>query len=122
MDEDIVTTATIAARSAGGDVSIHHERDNALKGRRLVYVKSWGPMEGASRTPESLRPWCIDEAALSPTDNGRVMHCLPVRREVVIAGEVLDSKRSLITDQAENRLWAQTALLELVAKEAGVLQ
>ena len=122
LDEDIVTTATIAARSAGGDVSIHHERDKALKGRRLVYVKSWGPMEGASRTPESLRPWCIDEAALSPTDNGRVMHCLPVRRGVVIAGEVLDSKRSLITDQAENRLWAQTALLELVAKEAGVLQ
>jgi len=88
----------------------------------LVYVKSWGPMEGGGATPEDLRPWCIDEVALSATDNGRVMHCLPVRRGVVIAGDILDGERSLITDQAENRLWAQTALLELVAEQSGVLR
>ncbi len=122
LDADIVTTATIAARSSGGDVTIHHERSEALKGRRLVYVKSWGPMEGGGATPEVLRSWCIDEATMSPTDDGRVMHCLPVRRGVVIARDILDGDRSLITDQAENRLWAQTALLELVAEQSGVLR
>ena len=121
LDADIVTTATVAARSSGGDVTIHHERSAALVGRRLVYVKSWGPLNEGSATAPDLRPWCIDERALSPTDDGKVMHCLPVRRGVVITSDVLDGARSLITDQAENRLWAQTALLELLGTECGVL-
>ena len=48
------------------------------------------------------------------------MHCLPVRRNVVIAGEVLDGPRAIVTQQAENRLWAQAALVEFLWKEQGV--
>jgi len=119
LDADIVATATAAAESSGGAVRVHHDRAAALEGRRLVYVKSWGPLDGGGATPEELRPWRIDEAALQATDQARVMHCLPVRRNVVIAAEVLDGWRSLVVGQAENRLWTQTALLEMVAEQGG---
>jgi len=121
LDPQIVATARAAAGSAGGAVKVHHDRAAALAGRRVVYVKSWGPLDGGGATPEALRSWCIDEEALRVTDQARVMHCLPVRRNVVIAGDVLDGERSLVVDQAENRLWAQAALLEWVATSCGVL-
>lgn len=121
LDGDVLAHAMEAARARGGDVAVHHDRDAGLRGRRLVYVKSWGPLDGAGATPAALRPWLVDEAALSGTDDARVMHCLPVRRNVVIAGEVLDGPRSLVTTQAGNRLWAQAALVEHLARTQGVI-
>ena len=112
LDPEVVATARAAAQDAGGQVSIHHERTQALRGKQVVYVKSWGPLGTNAPTPQDLRPWCIDEDVLAGTDNGRVMHCLPVRRNVVISSAVLDGPRSLVTEQAENRMWAQAALLE----------
>ncbi|MBJ95787.1 MAG: acetylornithine carbamoyltransferase [Rickettsiales bacterium] len=121
LDPEIVTRARLAARSGGGDLHIHHQREPALRGRQLVYVKSWGPLEAANDTPAELRHWCLDQASLSDSPRAKVMHCLPVRRGVVIAGDVLDSERSIVSDQAENRLWAQAALIELLARRHGGL-
>jgi N-succinyl-L-ornithine transcarbamylase len=55
------------------------------------------------------------------TDSGRVMHCLPVRRNVVVSGELLDGPRSLVVNEAENRLWVQAALVEHIARRQGVI-
>ena len=119
LDSMIGAAASAEANHRGGQVSIHHDRAQALAGRRLVYVKSWGPLDDTGGNPEELRSWCIDEDSLAATDEGRVMHCLPVRRNVVISSQVLDGRRSLVVEQAENRLWAQAALLELVAESTG---
>jgi N-succinyl-L-ornithine transcarbamylase len=87
----------------------------------VVYVKSWGPIDGRGPSDPSLRSWIVDEEVLRVSPSARVMHCLPVRRGVEISGEVLDGPRSLVTDQAGNRLWAAAAVLEHLARERGVL-
>lgn len=120
LDAEIVAEATTAAKARGGRVQVSHDR-GALEGKRLVYVKSWGPAGVTGPTPPDLRHWIVDEAAMAATDEGRVMHCLPVRRNVVISGGVLDGPRSLVIDQAENRLWAQAALIEHLARRQGVI-
>jgi N-acetylornithine carbamoyltransferase len=96
-----------------------HDLDSAVAGAAAVYAKSWGSLahfgdpqgEAAFRAP--LRGWRIDEARMRATRGGKgvFMHCLPVRRNVVVTDGVLDGPWSVVTQQAENRLHAQRALL-----------
>jgi N-acetylornithine carbamoyltransferase len=102
----------------GGSVEITDDREHALAGAQIVYAKSWGSLEtygNAAKEAElraPLRDWCVTPEWLARTDNARFMHCLPVRRNVVVSDAVLDGPASVVIDQAENRLHAQTALLE----------
>ena len=121
LDSGILDQARTAAAARGGKVSIHYDRKEGLKGRRVVYAKSWGPLFSGQPADASLRHWCLDEDAMKGTDNGRVMHCLPVRRNVVVSGELLDGPRSLVVNEAENRLWVQAALVEHLARLQGVI-
>lgn len=121
LDSGILDQARAAAAARGGKVSIHYNRAEGLKGRRVVYAKSWGPLFSSAPNDPALRPWCLTEDALKGTDGARVMHCLPVRRNVVVAGDVLDGPRSIVVDQAENRLWVQAALVEHLARLQGVI-
>ncbi|MCA9572843.1 MAG: N-acetylornithine carbamoyltransferase [Myxococcales bacterium] len=121
LDPGILAEARTAAEARGGGVKVHHDRAEGLAGRRVVYVKSWGPLDDRSPTDPALRPWLVDEAALAPAPEARVMHCLPVRRNVVLSGEVLDGPRALVTQQAGNRLWAQAGLVHHLAKLQGVI-
>jgi N-acetylornithine carbamoyltransferase len=117
--EDLDAIGAVAAR-AGGGLRISAELDAAVAGADAVYAKSWGALscfgdperEAALRAP--LRGWRIDEARMAATRGGAgiFLHCLPVRRNVVVTDGVLDGPWSVVVDQAENRLWAQQALLE----------
>ena len=92
-----------------------------MDGAQVVYVKSWGSIGQTGVHPEELKDWCFNDVAWGRTAEAKVMHCLPVRRNVVIASSILDSPRSIVLDEAENRLWAQAGLIEAVARRAGVL-
>lgn len=89
----------------------------ALDGARVVYAKSWGAWQVAGDAAADaalradLRHWQVTPEWMARTDRGAFMHCLPVRRNVVVADAVLDSPASVVVDQAENRLHAQQALL-----------
>jgi N-acetylornithine carbamoyltransferase len=102
----------------GGSVEITDDREQALAGAKIVYAKSWASLEtygNAAKEAElraPLRGWCVTPEWLARTDGARFMHCLPVRRNVVVSDAVLDGPASIVIDQAENRLHAQTALLE----------
>ena len=104
----------------GGTVTITDDRTSALSGARIVYAKSWASLETYGNPEQEaqlrapLRDWCVTPDWLAQTDDARFMHCLPVRRNVVVSDEVLDGPASIVIDQAENRLHAQTALLESV--------
>ncbi len=106
------------ARASGGSVRFTSDREAAFAGADVVYAKSWGSMdawgqaerEAALRAP--YRDWQVTERWMARTPRAKFMHCLPVRRNVVVADEVLDGPRSIVIDEAENRLHAQTALLE----------
>ena len=116
--EDMATVNAIAAR-CGGSVSVTNDLDDAVSGADAVYAKSWrsllhfGDAAAEAALREPCRDWRIDRSRMEATRDGRgiFLHCLPVRRNVVVTDEVLDSPWSAVLDQAENRLHTQRALL-----------
>ena len=118
LHPDALAEARRLASASGGSLSVSDDREAALAGASVVYAKSWASLDcwgdsaAESTRRAGLRSWCVDEAWLRRTPDARFLHCLPVRRNVVVADEVLDGPRSAVIDQAENRLHAQTALLE----------
>ncbi|MEL6142544.1 MAG: N-acetylornithine carbamoyltransferase [Bacteroidota bacterium] len=93
------------------DLPIFHDQDEALVGADFVYAKNWSSYFDYGATVD-LPDWQITPQKLALTNNAQFMHCLPVRRNVVVADAVLDSNRSLVLQQANNRTWAATAVLQ----------
>ncbi|MBI4612299.1 MAG: N-acetylornithine carbamoyltransferase [Planctomycetes bacterium] len=118
LDPAVQTAVENNARASGGSERIVSDRAEGLAGAEVAYVKSWGSLDLYGRPAEEakhragLRHWIFDEAAHRMTAGAIVMHCLPVRRNVVISDPVLDGPRSVVYDQAENRLHVQKAILE----------
>jgi N-acetylornithine carbamoyltransferase len=118
LHESVMEQARALAAAAGGSVEVTDDREAALRGASAVYAKSWaslgawGDAEAEASLRAPLRSWCVDAAWMRRTERALFLHCLPVRRNVVVADEVLDGPASVVVDQAENRLHAQTALLE----------
>ncbi len=117
LDPEIVATAKQRAEHAGGSLSISHSMSEAAHGADVVCAKSWGAltMYGDWDTEKSVRDnlkhWIVNEEIMASTNNARFMHCLPVRRNVVVTEGVLDSPNSIVVQQAANRMYAQNALL-----------
>jgi N-acetylornithine carbamoyltransferase len=117
LDAGVVADAKRLAEEAGGSFAESSDRAAALRGARAVYVKAWGARsrygdpEAASKARAEHADWLVTERSLAGTDRAIVMHCLPVRRNVVIADEVLDGPRSVVLEQGEARLHVQKATL-----------
>jgi N-acetylornithine carbamoyltransferase len=114
LDPEVLAGAEKIARETGGRVSVTHDQDVALRGARFVYAKSWGALscygdwarEGELRKKHA--GWTV---GLGRLGSASFMHCLPTRRDVEVDSAVLDSDRSIVVDQAENRLWTAMAVL-----------
>jgi len=91
--------------------TITHDQDAALQNADFVYVKNWSTYTDYGKVYENDPAWMLTEEKLKATNNAKVMHCLPVRRNVELSDEVLDSDHSLVTKQAGNRVWAAQAVL-----------
>jgi N-acetylornithine carbamoyltransferase len=118
LPAQLMDKARRAAASAGGSVRETNDRREALQGAQVVYAKEWGSPQhyGDNAAEQTLRArqtgWCIDETWFQGAHaDCRLMHCLPVRRNVAIADEVLDGPRSLVQREAYNRMPAQMAVL-----------
>lgn len=99
-------------------VEIIHNQDEALQDADFVYAKNWSSYEEYGKIGTELDDWTITPNKMELTNNGKFMHCLPVRRNVVVADEVLDSDSSLVLQQANNRTYAaQTVLLKMLGHE-----
>lgn len=94
-----------------GNALITPDRDAALQDADYVYVKNWSTYNDYGKIYANDPAWMLTEEKIKLTRNARVMHCLPVRRNVELSDEVLDSKNSLVTQQAGNRVWAAQAVL-----------
>jgi N-succinyl-L-ornithine transcarbamylase len=91
---------------------ITHNQEEALKGADFVYVKNWSTYQNDYGKIYCNDPeWMITNKKLSITNKAKVMHCLPVRRNVELSDEVLDSSSSIVTQEASNRVWAAQAVL-----------
>lgn len=98
-----------------GDAQILHDQKEALKDADFVYVKNWSSFEDYGKIIPVGTDWLLSTEKLKVTNNAKVMHCLPVRRNVELSDEILDSKSSIITEEAGNRVWAaQTVLANIL--------
>jgi N-acetylornithine carbamoyltransferase len=120
LDDDVMADAASLAAPHGATVTATDDLDAAVADADVVYAKSWGgPMvytdpdrEAEIRT--QARDWRITQERMARTDDGAFMHCLPVRRNVVVDDAVMDGPHAVHLDQAEYRLHAQKALLDYV--------
>ena len=87
------------------------DQDAALKDADFVYVKNWSTYHDYGRIYCNDPEWMLTTEKLELTNNARVMHCLPVRRNVELSDEVLDGPNSIVTQEASNRVWAAQAVL-----------
>lgn len=91
--------------------TITHNQDEALKDADFVYVKNWSTYNDYGKIYCNDPEWMLTNEKLQLTNNAKVMHCLPVRRNVELSDEVLDSPSSIVTREASNRVWAAQAVL-----------
>lgn len=94
--------------------TITHDQAAALKDADFVYVKNWSSYEDYGKVFCTDPAWMLTENSLKHSNNAKVMHCLPVRRNVELSDEILDSASSLVTKQAGNRVWAAQAVLSTI--------
>lgn len=95
---------------------ITHNQDEALVDADFVYVKNWSSYEDYGKVLYDGNEWMLAEQKLKQAPKARIMHCLPVRRNVELSDELLDGTRSLITQQAANRIWSAQAVLSNILK------
>jgi len=121
LPDPIMQKARHAANTAGGSLTETDDRAAALDGAHVIYAKSWSSAHhyGNRVADEELRSelddWCVDESWFETTRaDCRFMHCLPVRRGVVVADEILDGPRSVVIQEARNRMFAQMAVLHRI--------
>ena len=97
--------------------TITHNQQEALKDADFVYVKNWSTYIDYGKIYNNDPSWMLTPKSLEITNNAKLMHCLPVRRNVELSDEVLDSGNSLVTVQAGNRIWAAQAVLAEILAE-----
>ena len=98
---------------------ITHDQDEALKDADFVYVKNWSTYEDYGKIYCNDPEWMLTNEKLRLTNNAKVMHCLPVRRNVELSDEILDGPSSIVTREASNRVWAAQAVLAEILRSKG---
>ena len=96
--------------------TITHNQNQALKNADFVYVKNWSTYNDYGKIYCNDPEWMLTHEKLQFSNNAKVMHCLPVRRNIELSDEVLDGPNSVVTKQAGNRVWAAQAVLHEILK------
>ncbi len=100
-----------------GNAKVEYDQDKALEGADFVYAKNWSAYEGENygKVLSMDRSWTVDSRKMALTDNAYFMHCLPVRRNMIVTDDVIESPQSIVIPEAANRVVsAQTVLKELL--------
>jgi N-succinyl-L-ornithine transcarbamylase len=97
-------------------VTIEYNQEKAFEGADFIYAKNWSSYENYGKLDENIDySWMIDEAKMKNTNNGKFMHCLPVRRNVVVADDVMDNKdRNITIEEANNRTYSAQIVLKKI--------
>jgi len=117
LDSEIIDKSIQNCKENDSEFLITDNLEHGYKDADVIYAKSWGSKDYYGEGDKenelriSLKNWTVDSKKMSLTNNAKFMHCLPVRRNVVVTDDVIDSSNSIVYGQAENRLHAQNALL-----------
>jgi N-acetylornithine carbamoyltransferase len=125
LEPEVMRAARERAESLGGTVVESDDIAATYRGAHVVCAKAWGSLDyygrfdAEARAKAPLRAdWIVDEDKLARTDDAFFLHCLPVRRNVVVSDGVLDSARSAVVDEAENRVWTAAAVFAALGGRA----
>jgi len=92
--------------------TITHNQAEALQDADFIYVKNWSAYEPYGKVVTGHEDWMLTNAKLVDTNDAKVMHCLPVRRDLELSSEILDGPNSVVLHEAGNRVWAAQAVLK----------
>lgn len=123
FDEQLMLDIEGHAKENGGSIEMTNDANVAYDGLDVVYAKSWGSKNFYGHAARDIafradlrNDWIVDEAKMARTNSAIFMHCLPVRRNVIVTDSVIDSPNSVVIDQAENRLHIQKAIMSKLIK------
>jgi N-acetylornithine carbamoyltransferase len=118
LDDELLAEIENQAAQNGGSLEIINDVNEAFDETEVVYAKSWGSKNFYGDLPSDLefraplrKDWIVDEVKMARTNEAIFMHCLPVRRNVIVTDGVIDSPASVVVTQAENRLHIQKAIM-----------
>lgn len=120
MDYDFVIANPVGydlSKEFIGDAKVVHDPHEAYDGADYIYAKNWSSYEDYGQVLAQDPNWMVDEQKMKLTNDAKFMHCLPVRRNVVVSDAVLDSENSLAIKEAANREWAAQAVLKQILKD-----
>ncbi|MFN3405741.1 MAG: N-acetylornithine carbamoyltransferase [Cytophagaceae bacterium] len=96
---------------------ITYNQDEALEGADFVYAKNWSSYKYYGNIISKDKGWMVSKKKMDLTNNAKFMHCLPVRRNVIVSDEVIDSPNSVVIHQAGNRVWSAQAVLQKILQD-----
>jgi N-succinyl-L-ornithine transcarbamylase len=102
-----------------GDVKVEYDQRKAFEGADFIYAKNWASYSHYGQILSNDFGWTVNEEKMALTNQARFMHCLPVRRNVVVTDGVLDSPASVVAEQAANREVTAQAVLKMILEEIG---
>jgi N-acetylornithine carbamoyltransferase len=118
LDDELMKTIEQQSAGAGGSIEVTNDIDAAFAGAEVVYAKSWGASQFYGKAEREMEEraqyrakWIVDEQKMARTNDAIFMHCLPVRRNVIVTDSVINSPASAVIDEAENRLHVQKAIM-----------
>jgi N-succinyl-L-ornithine transcarbamylase len=97
--------------------TITHDQDEALANADFIYVKNWSAYEPYGMIFPGNEEWMLTNERLKTTNHAKIMHCLPVRRDLELSAEILDGESSIVVHEAGNRVWAAQAVLKRMLEE-----
>ncbi|MCK9411052.1 MAG: N-acetylornithine carbamoyltransferase [Prolixibacteraceae bacterium] len=97
-----------------GDLKVEYDQDKAFEGADFIYAKNWSAYGQYGKILSKDMNWTVTMEKMKLTNNARFMHCLPVRRNMIVTDEVLDSDRSIVVKEAENRVYSAQAVLKMI--------
>jgi N-acetylornithine carbamoyltransferase len=118
LDEELMTEIENQTKENGGSLELVNDVHSAFDETEVVYAKSWGSKNFYGDAEKDVefraqfrKDWIVDEVKIQRTNHAIFMHCLPVRRNVIVTDGVIDSENSVVIDEAENRLHVQKAIM-----------
>lgn len=101
-----------------GDVKVEYDQKKAFEGADFIYAKNWASYSEYGKILSNDKSWTVNEEKMALTNQAKFMHCLPVRRNVVVTDGVIDSENSIVVDQAYNREVTAQAVLKMILEDS----
>ncbi|MEK7719463.1 MAG: N-acetylornithine carbamoyltransferase [Bacteroidota bacterium] len=100
-----------------GDLKVEYDQNKAFEGADFIYAKNWAAYGQYGKILSKDMNWTVTMEKMKLTNNARFMHCLPVRRNMIVTDEVLDSDRSIVVKEAENRVYSAQTVLKMILEK-----